>query len=392
MSLSFSPPSAIDGDANFGFEPGAEPTGLACAWPSLVVDRRSFYAEPSPCPSVLLVTAHETERRVLGSLLRRERCILIDARSGTMALELLLSCRPDLVILDRDLGDMDGLECCRRIKTLRQSEFLPVLLVAAGISEEDEVLAIDAGADEYLSKPLHPQVFRARISALIRQKNAVDRLEEAEHILFALALTVERRDPGTGGHCQRLALYSVAFGMRLGLSKEQLLALHRGGYLHDIGKIVVPDAILYKPGKLTAEDWVVMRTHSARGEEICRPMRSLAPVLPIIRSHHERWNGSGYPDGLAGERIPLLARILQLADAFDALMSERPYKPAYTRKLTVQTLISEAGMGWRDAELTRLFIELPFDELKLAEPFVLGAEAGNDFDASVRNLQYHLAS
>ena len=156
-------------------------------------------------------------------------------------------------------------------------------------------------------------------------------------------------------------------------------------------QIVVPDAILYKPGKLTAEEWVVMKTHSVRGEEICRPMHSLAAVLPIIRNHHERWDGSGYPDGLQGEQIPLLARVLQLADAFDALCSVRPYKDAFPRELTIQTLLAEGEMGWRDRELTRLFTELPFDELKLAEEQILFSEKRNDFDSSIRNLQEHLA-
>ena len=167
---------------------------------------------------------------MLGSLLRREGCTLVDARSALNALEILEACEPDLVIMDRALDDLDGLECCRRIKATRQSKFLPILIVADPSGAEDEIAGIEAGADEYLMKPLHPQVFRARVGALIRHKTAVDRLEEAENILFALALTVEKRDQATGGHCQRLALYSVAFGIRLGLSDAQLLALHRGGY------------------------------------------------------------------------------------------------------------------------------------------------------------------
>jgi putative two-component system response regulator len=315
----------------------------------------------------------------------------MDARTAAMALDLLHSCRPGLVIIDRNLTDMDGLECCRQIKAMRRSEFVPVLIVAGFTCAEDEIAGIEAGADEYMVKPLHPQVFRARISALIRHKAAVDRLEEAESILFALALTVEKRDSATAGHCQRLALYSVAFGIRLGLAEDQLLALHRGGYLHDIGKIVVPDAILYKPGKLNEEEWLVMKTHSVRGEDICRPMHSLAPVLPIIRNHHERWDGSGYPDGLEGQKIPLLARVLQLADAFDALCSDRPYKKAFPREESIQTLLSEAEMGWRDRELTRLFTKLPFDELKVAEDHLVCSETRNDFGNSVRNLHEHLA-
>src|ERR1039458_5519140 len=154
-------------------------------------------------------------------------------------------------------------------------------------------------------------------------------ISEPEVILFALSQVVEQRDKHTAGHCERLAFISVAMGTAMGLDRPDLLALYRGGYLHDIGKVGIPDSILFKPGKLTAEEWVTMRTHTVRGEEICRHLKSLSTVLPIIRHHHERWDGSGYPDGLRGDQIPLLARVLQIADIYDALTYERPYKPAF---------------------------------------------------------------
>src|SRR5581483_8996207 len=181
---------------------------------------------------------------------------------------------------------------------------------------ENEIAGISSGADEFLIKPLHPAVVRTRVRAMLRNKSLIDSLEEAETILLALAQTVEHRDKYTDKHCQRLAVASVMLGEALGLPSQDLTALYRGGYLHDIGKIAIPDAILFKQGSLTSQEWDVMRSHP--------------PVLPIIRSHHERWDGSGYPDGLAGEDIPLLARILQVSDIYDALTSERPYKPALT--------------------------------------------------------------
>jgi putative two-component system response regulator len=190
---------------------------------------------------------------------------------------------------------------------------------------------------------------------MLRNKAAIDSLEEAETILFALAQAVEKRDKYTGDHCHRLARYSVGLGTALGLPRSQLVALHRGGYLHDIGKVSVPDAILFKKGPLTDEEWVMMRSHTAKGVEICRPMKTLAPVLPIIRNHHERWDGSGYPDGLKGEEIPLLARILQIADIYDALTTARPYKPALSVEEALQILEDEVRRGWRDAELVSLF-------------------------------------
>jgi putative two-component system response regulator len=183
-------------------------------------------------------------------------------------------------------------------------------------------------------------------------------LDETEEIVFALARAVEQRDANTGGHCARLAFIAVALGIALGLDRESLLALYRGGYLHDVGKVGIPDSILFKPGKLTAEEWVTMRTHPLRGEEICRHLKSLGTVLPIIRHHHEKWNGSGYPDGLRGDQIPLLARVLQMADIYDALTYERPYKPAYTSAKAIGVMLQETDRGWRDPRIFHLFTRL----------------------------------
>ena len=223
------------------------------------------------------------------------------------------------------------------MKARRSTQLIPVLMITNLQGVENEIVGISSGADEFLIKPLHPAVVRTRVRAMLRNKSLIDSLEEAETILLAMAQTVEHRDEYTGKHCQRLA------------------ALYRGGYLHDIGKIGIPDAILFKRGPLTSEEWDVMRSHPVRGEEICRPMRSLAPVLPIIRSHHERWDGSGYPDGLAGDGIPLLARILQVADIYDALTSERPYKQALAPEEAFAVMEEEVRRGWRDPELVPLF-------------------------------------
>jgi putative nucleotidyltransferase with HDIG domain len=182
------------------------------------------------------------------------------------------------------------------------------------------------------------------------------RFEGSEEVLLALALAVEQRDRHTAGHCERLALMGVSMGLAMGLEIGSLLVLYRGGYLHDIGKIGIPDSILFKPGKLTADEWTTMRSHTTRGAEICRHMKTLKPVLPLIRHHHERWDGSGYPDGLRSEQIPTLARILQIADIYDALISPRPYKPAYSPEAAVRTIQEETDRGWRDPDLVKLFM------------------------------------
>jgi putative two-component system response regulator len=182
--------------------------------------------------------------------------------------------------------------------------------------------------------------------------------EETEGLLLALAQAVEQRDRQTAGHCERMAFISVAIGTALRLGDDSLLALYRGGFLHDVGKVGIPDSILFKPDRLTADEWMIMRSHSARGEEICCHLKSLAPVLPIIRHHHERWDGGGYPDGLRGRQIPLLARVVQVADIYDALTSMRPYKPAYLAHEALQIIQEETSRGWRDPEVVQMFLRV----------------------------------
>ncbi|MCU1237829.1 MAG: metal dependent phosphohydrolase [Candidatus Solibacter sp.] len=181
---------------------------------------------------------------------------------------------------------------------------------------------------------------------------------QTEHVLLALAKIVEQRDKHTAGHCERLAVMSVALGVAMKLDHDHLLALYLGGFLHDVGKVGVPDSVLFKPDKLNDEEWEIMRAHTVHGEEICRPLVSLSCVLPIIRHHHERLDGTGYPDGLRGTEIPLLARVLQVADIYDALTNPRPYKRAFTTARALEILEEEASRGWRDPEITRLFVRL----------------------------------
>src|SRR5580693_2397661 len=308
--------------------------------------------------TILIVDSEDINRRLLKAIFKTAPYRMLEARKASEAMALLQSEKIDLVILDLMLPEMSGPELCRWMKADRRTQLIPVLMITNVQGVENEIVGISSGADEFLIKPLHPAVVRTRIRAMLRNKALIDSLEEAETILFALAQTVEQRDVYTGQHCQRLAVASVMLGEALGLSHSDLTALYRGGYLHDIGKIGIPDAILFKQGALTSEEWEVMRGHPIHGEEICRPMRSLAPVLPIIRSHHERWDGSGYPDGLAGEEIPLLARILQVADIYDALTTARPYKPAFSHQHAIEIMLEESRRGWRDPELVPLFAEI----------------------------------
>jgi putative two-component system response regulator len=321
------------------------------------------WTDPLGRATILLVDHVDLNRQLIKGILKAGPYRVLEARSQEEALRILDRETVDLIISEWIVSDWSGhpnsgLEFCRRVKSNRRTHLIPILIVTSVQGIENEVAGLESGADEFLVKPLQPAVLRTRIRSMLRNKRVVDSLEEAETILFALAQTIEQRDKETGNHCQRLAALSVALGSAIGLPDEDLLALHRGGYLHDIGKIAVPDAILFKRGELTSEEWAIMRSHTWKGEEICRPMRSLRPVLPIIRNHHERWDGSGYPDGLKGEDIPLLARILQLADIYDALISRRSYKEAFTVEDAIAQLRREAEMGWRDPELVSVFCEV----------------------------------
>jgi putative two-component system response regulator len=309
-------------------------------------------------PTILIVDDLDLNRHLLKAILKTESYRILEAKRPSVALKLLEHEKVDLVVMDMVMPGMSGPDFCRALKAERRTQLIPILVLTGVQGADSEIAGIESGADEFLVKPLQPAVVRTRVRGMLRSKALIDSLDEAETILFALAKSVEARDNYTGMHCERLAAYSVRLGQAVGVSKADQLALYRGGYLHDIGKIEIPDAILFKNGLLSPDEWQVMRRHTLRGEEICRPMHTLAPVLPIIRSHHERWDGSGYPDGLSGEAIPLLARILQVADIYDALTTARSYKPAFTHAHALEIMLEESARGWRDPELIPLFAEV----------------------------------
>lgn len=308
--------------------------------------------------TILLLDSVDINRRWIKGVLKAGPYRILECRTQQEAVDLLARETVDLIITDMMLPDFGSFEFFRRVKSSRRTCFTPILVITSVQGIENEVAVLQSGADEFLIKPIQPVVIRTRVQTMLRNRRLLDSLDEAESILFALAQTIEARDRETGNHCERLAALSVALGATLGLPQEDLLALYRGGYLHDIGKVAVPDSILFKEGSLSPADWDIMRSHTIQGELICRPMKSLAPVLPIIRNHHERWDGSGYPDGLAGEEIPLLARILQLADIYDALISRRSYKPAMSMPQAVELLTEEMRQGWRDPELVSVFCQM----------------------------------
>jgi len=281
------------------------------------------------------------------------------ANDAERAQKMVHTMRPDLIVMDVIMPGRSGYELCRELKDDPETRLIPVVFITGLSDREDRVRGIEAGADDFLSKPIFPEELFARVKSLLKLKEFVDELEHAESVVVALARGVESRDPYTGDHCDRLANYAVNLGKHIGLDQESLIALKRGGYLHDLGKVSIPDDVLKKGAGLTPEDWKLMKQHPIVGEEICRPLKSFRNVLPIIRHHHERWDGNGYPDGLAGNDIPLLARILQIVDVYDALRTQRPYKAAMRHKEAEAALREEAANGHLDPDLVKAFLEMP---------------------------------
>jgi putative two-component system response regulator len=258
---------------------------------------------------------------------------------------------PDLILSDVLMPGKSGYELCRSLKDNPATRLIPFVLITGLTDSNDKVRGIEAGADDFLNKPVLAEELIARVKSLLRLKEFTDELETADSVLCTLGLIVEGRDPYTEGHCERLAVHAAEMGRHLKLDQDSILALRRGGFLHDLGKIAVPDDILNKGANLSPEEWKIMKLHPVTGENICKPLKSLRLVLPIIRHHHEHTDGSGYPDGLAGADIPLLPRILQVVDVYDALRTARPYKPALSHEQAAETMHEEARRGLWDAEL-----------------------------------------
>jgi putative two-component system response regulator len=263
---------------------------------------------------------------------------------------------PDLILLDVVMPGKSGYELCRELKEDSKTRLIPIVMITGLTDREDRLKGIEAGADDFLTKPISSEELFARVSSLLKLKEFTDELETVDSVLCTLGLSVEARDPYTEGHCERLARNATELGRFLGVDEENIVALRRGGYLHDLGKIAVPDEILKKGSDLTPEEWAIMKQHPVTGEKICRPLKSLRLVLPIIRHHHEHSDGSGYPDGLRDREIPLLPRILQVVDIYDALRTERPYKPALSHEQAAVTMRAEARNGlWNEELVSELF-------------------------------------
>lgn len=307
-------------------------------------------------PRVLVVDDHPPSRARAISLLVLEGYEVLEAENGQAALEQICNNSIDLILLDVMMPGIDGYEVCRRLKQDEQTRLLPIVFITALNDRRARLKGIEVGADDFLSKPFDPLELSARVKSLIRQRRLNEDLDHASQALFSLARTIERRDPNTGDHCERLVSLGQAFGEFLRLSRQEIQIVKWAGYLHDIGKIGIPDAVLLKTGPLTPAEQLIMRQHVLIGEQICQPLRTMQGVIPVIRHHHERWDGSGYPDGLIGHQIPVLVQVFQMIDIYDALTHERPYKLAFSSQESLAIMWAEVEKGWRNPELMRQFM------------------------------------
>ena len=317
---------------------------------------------------VLAVDDEELNLELLEAYLAGTGCELVMARNGAEALQEVRLRGPDLVLLDVVMPGLNGFEVCARIKSDPANRLLPVVIVTSLNTVDDRVRALQAGADDFLAKPIDRNELMARVLTLIRAKGVYDELDDAEHVMAAFAKIVEAKDSGTEAHVERVARSARALGEAVGLAGDALDSLYFGAIVHDIGKVGVPDVVLLKPGALLPHEVELMRRHVSIGVEIAGQLRSAASVIPIIKHHHERFDGGGYPDRLAGAQIPVVAMIVAICDAYDAMTSDRPYRRAMPSASAVSELWSGAGTQW-DPQLVSLFMTRV-----LQEPPSVGAE------------------
>jgi putative two-component system response regulator len=307
-------------------------------------------------PKILIVDDAEENIKLVRDILTRQKSEyeIRWATNGYEALEKVKDFIPDLIMLDVVMPGINGFEVCKILREDPRTRLIPIVMITALDSQQDRLKGLEAGVDDFISKPFNVYELLARVKNLLKLRSYISELEHAEQVIFSLALAVEAKDEYTEGHCERLSILAQYVGQELNFGEQDLTILKRGGILHDIGKIAIDESILLKPGPLTEEEFEIIKTHPVVGENICRPLKTLRPVLPIIRHHQERFNGSGYPDRLRGSEIPIHANIIGLVDCFDALITERPYRKALDKKTALEIMVKETKEGLWDPELFRI--------------------------------------
>jgi putative two-component system response regulator len=317
---------------------------------------------PGDPPRILLVDDQPENIELMSDLLEPEGYLLSFARDGQEAVDKALAAPPDLVLMDIQMPRLDGIQACRRLKADARTHLVPVVLITGLGAREDRIAGIAAGCDDFLTKPVDLEQLLARTRTALRTKKLVDDLEQAENVLVSLANALEAKDAYTRGHSERVASYAEKLGRAAGLNATECRNLHRAGLLHDIGKIGIPLMYLQKPGKLTTEEYEVIKLHPTIGFDICQPLRTMAPLLPLIRGHHERLDGTGYPDRIKGDQIAVSVRCLTVADIYDALTSDRAYRRALTPESALRIMREEAQAGMWDERLIERLGNLVADD------------------------------
>ena len=285
------------------------------------------------------------------------------AENGTGALSVAREWNADTILLDASMPGLDGFEVCRRLKADPATRLIPVIIITGLDTTDDRRRVLEAGADGIIPKPFDREELFARVRSCARLKQTTDHLERADELLVVMARSVEGKDPNTLGHCERLSDYSARLAARIGMEAADVDALRLSGLVHDIGKGALPDTILRKSTTLDDQDWAAMRSHPVEGERLCRGAPGFGRVLPIIRHHHEKMDGSGYPDGLRGNDIPKAARVLQLVDVYDALTTARPYRVAESPEGALGIMEHEVDRGWWDPQIFSAFRDLVREDL-----------------------------
>jgi putative two-component system response regulator len=300
---------------------------------------------------VLIVDDEASNRGLVRRVLEPLGYLVSEAADGEEAVVAVAAQPPDLVLLDLMMPKLDGYAVLRSLKSDPRTRLIPVVMLTSHDQLVEKIRAVQIGVDDYLCKPFNIAELAARVKSLLNLKHFTDELEHASKVVTGIAECVESRDRYTGNHCKRLGAYAARVGKVLGLGEDDLRTLHLGGILHDLGKIAVSDLILNKPGRLSPEEFELMKTHSAVGSDLLQPMRTLERVVPLVRHHHEKLDGSGYPDRIGGSEIPLLVRITSVVDVFDALHTKRAYKEAFPLDQCLAILREEARKGWWDPEV-----------------------------------------
>ena len=309
-------------------------------------------------PSILVVDDVQSNLELMEAVFQKEGFRVYTALGSSAAIEIFEQYFPDLAVLDVMMPGVDGFELCRKLKDISRKRFFPVILLTALIDRKSRIKGLESGADDFISKPFDNSELLIKMKSLLKLKAIQEELDHSENIILTLAVAMEARDPYTKGHSTRVSKLAVDFVSFLGIPQKVQEEMKKAGILHDIGKICLSASLLRKPGALTEKEAEAVKRHAVLGEEICKPLFSMRKILPAIRHHHERWDGRGFPDGLDGEDIPIMARILSIVDSFDAMVSVRPYRDRRSVKDAVMVMESEWHKGQWDPQLLGYFLEM----------------------------------